>query len=140
MTAVLFDIDDTLYDQVKPFEDAYTEVFKGRFNVSGSDLFVASRRHSDKVFLQAQNKEISMDEMYIYRAVNSFKDFGVDITAEEALEFQRVYAKNQDSIALSEGMKGMLDYLKKQNVILGVITNGPSRHQRKKAETLGLTA
>ena len=39
MKAVLFDVDDTLYDQVIPFQKAYEELFKGSFELSIEELY-----------------------------------------------------------------------------------------------------
>ena len=67
MSAIIFDVDDTLYDQVIPFWNAYKAVFKDRFQLPMDDLFAASRRRSDEVFGPSQRGEITMEEMYIYR-------------------------------------------------------------------------
>lgn len=51
MKAVLFDVDDTLYDQVIPFQKAYEELFKGSFELSIEELYKRSRYYSDEVWI-----------------------------------------------------------------------------------------
>ncbi len=138
MKAVLFDIDDTLYDQVLPFEDAYRTVFGNAYDISCQDLFVASRKHSDAVFEQSQNNEITMEDMYIYRISNAFKDFGITITRQQALDFQSLYGAGQKNIKVPGVIQKTLRLLKQHDLRLGVITNGPSDHQRLKAKSLNL--
>ena len=61
MKAVLFDVDDTLYDQVIPFQKAYEELFKGSFELSIEELYKRSRYYSDEVFEATQRGEMSME-------------------------------------------------------------------------------
>lgn len=138
MKAVLFDVDDTLYDQVVPFENAYKAVFGDAYDVSCQELFVASRKHSDTVFEKSQNNEISMRDMYVYRISNAFKDFGIIITEQQALDFQALYSDGQRSIEVTDQIKKTLYLLKQNGVRLGIITNGPSDHQRAKIKSLCL--
>lgn len=136
MKAFIFDVDDTLYDQIQPFSKAYYSLFHKEVDIY--KLFITNRKYSDELFKASQLGEVSMEEMYIYRAKNSLRDFGIDVTDEEALKFQEIYEKMQGEISTSNIMIELLDYCKKKNVILGVITNGPSKHQREKLATLGL--
>lgn len=58
-------------------------------------------------------------------------------TEELALEFQHRYVYYQQYIYLSETTKNMLDALK-DRVTLGIITNGNSKRQHGKIQTLGM--
>lgn len=138
MATILFDIDDTLYDQALPFCNAYRQVFGGAFRLPLEPLFIASRRHGDAVFEKSQNKEMPMEEMYRYRIQKAFEDFGITVTDEEAMEFQHAYGREQKRIALSKTMERLLDMCKDSGTAMGVITNGPSEHQWGKVEALGL--
>ena len=127
MDCVLFDLDDTLYDQVRPFELGYREAFGDRFDALAAGgpagagaaggppdvvtLFNASRRHSDEAFEAATRGEISMEEMYVWRLQRTFADFGVDVTADECLRMQSAYAAAQrDAICVSPRMAEVLDW------------------------------
>ena len=138
--AILFDVDDTLYDQVHPFAKAYDTLFGKTYSLSMNQLFASSRRHSDEVFQQSRSGAISMEEMYIYRIQRAFADFKISISDDLALEFQRLYAENQEHLQLSETAKNILNMCRKRGIVTGVITNGPSDHQWKKVETLGVRA
>ena len=136
MSAIIFDVDDTLYDQLVPFWKAYEAVFGGRYQLPMDGLFAASRRRSDEVFGPSQRGEITMEEMYIYRIQKAFEDFQVAITDQEALRFQAEYAGNQKRLEMSEKMREILD-LCVNRIPIGIITNGPSEHQWKKVNALG---
>lgn len=138
MKVFLFDVDDTLYDQMLPFETAYHRVFGGRYDLDIHKLYVGSRKHGDDVFEASERGEMSMDDMHVYRISKAFQDFAVSITREEALSFQKEYAKEQHHIYLSDRMADLLEKLKSRGDLLGVITNGPGPHQRNKIRVLGL--
>ena len=127
MDCVLFDLDDPLYDQVRPFELGSREAFGDRFDALAAGgpagagaaggppdvvtLFNASRRHSDEAFEAATRGEISMEEMYVWRLQRTFADFGVDVTADECLRMQSAYAAAQrDAICVSPRMAEVLDW------------------------------
>ena len=138
MSTFLFDIDDTLYDQVMPFAKACDSVFCGRYKVDIEQLFVQSRKHSDEVYEASLRGEMTMDDMHVYRIQKAFEDFQIYISREEALAFQQEYSRNQDHIELSDVVVSMLNncYGRAE---LGIITNGPAEHQWDKVRALGLT-
>lgn len=122
--AILFDIDDTLYDLSIPFKEAFREFFPGEeMDLEGA--FLASRKYSDRIYDRSLSGEISMEEMYIYRLGNAFRDYGKIIDGATALQFQSVYEKHQHNIHMTREMEGLLEKLSKKTT-LGIITNGPS--------------
>lgn len=133
--AMVFDVDDTLYDLSVPFRRTAEEVFPGeKLDLYGT--FLASRKYGDQVYAQSFRGEMSLRDMYIYRYQNAFADFGKKIDAETALKFQAVYERKQQEICMTEGMERMLECLGKK-VKLGIITNGPAQHQWDKVHALG---
>ena len=66
MKAFLFDVDDTLYDQLQPFQRAYLKMFGEPEGVDLERLFSRSRKRGDEVFEASQLGTISMEEMYIF--------------------------------------------------------------------------
>ena len=134
--AILFDIDDTLYDLSIPFKEAFREFFPGE-EIDLEGAFLASRKYSDLIYDRSLRGEISMEEMYIYRLGNAFRDYGKIIDGPTALKFQSVYEKHQHHIHMTEEMEGLLENLSKKTT-LGIITNGPSEHQRDKVRALGV--
>lgn len=137
MKAFIFDVDDTLYDQMQPFTNAYIKLF-GKKSENIDKIFMASRRYSDEVFEASVNGLMTMEEMYIYRTKKALEEFGICVSDEAALKFQRYYEKFQMDIALSEKVKKLLSYLKGRARI-GIVTNGPAEHQWNKVNALGLT-
>ncbi|MDO4174730.1 MAG: HAD family hydrolase [Eubacteriales bacterium] len=137
MKAILFDIDDTLYNQIQPFENAYRDVFGQQQSSWIEALFKQSRKRSDEVFEASRRGEITMEEMYIYRVQKALADFDIQVTDKQALDFQERYVYYGKCIALTETMKKILDFCRKY-AKLGIITNGPAARQWGKTQTLGL--
>ena len=135
---VVFDVDDTLYDMAQPFRNAYQALYEGRYDLPVQELFLAFRRYSDERFVDSQTGRMTMKEVYIYRVRMMLRDYGIEVSDEEALEFQQCYMDLQYRIRLSSLMKALLDDLYSR-VAIGVITNGESRHQRRKLCSLNVT-
>lgn len=138
MTVVFFDLDETLYDQLLPFENAFRSVFHVA-DFKMVDLYLDYRKHSDHVFHLTESGEMSMSEMYRYRIQKAMEKFGYQISDEAAMAFQDQYAFCQTKITLSQKMVEILDVLKENQVTLGILTNGPSLHQRDKMKQLNLS-
>lgn len=136
--AILFDMDDTLYDLAEPFKKACDELFPEEV-LDKDGAFIASRKYSDEVFELSQSGQMSMEDMYVYRIQNAFCDFGKYVDRQTALTFQQIYQKNQRNIRLSKTMTGFLEKMSRQETFsMGVITNGPAQHQWDKIERLGI--
>lgn len=138
MKAIVFDVDDTLYDLSTPFKETCREVFPEDKDLDLEGAFLASRRYSDSVYARCLSGEMSMEEMYIYRFKNAFLDYGKKIDALKALEFQAIYEEKQHEIKMTDAMRQLMQNLK-EKVTLGIITNGPAQHQWDKVNALGVT-
>jgi putative hydrolase of the HAD superfamily len=137
MKAILFDIDDTLYDMTQPFVRAYQDLFAEKYEYPAEAVFKSSRKYSDEVYAKSMSGEISMQEMYIYRIRRAMEDFGTTVSEQEALRFQEVYETYQHEITMSDTMKDLLEFCSRK-VQTGIITNGPSAHQWDKVQALGV--
>ena len=133
--AILFDVDDTLYDQTVPFMEAYAEYFGEKPEVPAEVIYPVTRKYSDAVYSQAMAGEMTMEEMYIYRMQKAFEEFGIRITDQEALDFQKIYADRQHHIHMSPLMQDILAFCSGR-ADLGLITNRPSQHQCDKVRSL----
>ncbi len=139
MRAIFFDLDDTLYDRKLPFQEAFFQFDK--VQAEKLDMQKAHKtfvKRGNEVFDDSQAGRITMEAMYIYRFQKAMGDLGIFYTAEECLEFQRVYKTMMGNIHLSETVETMLAELAKRRECMGIITNGPSLHQREKLRTLGI--
>ena len=77
--------------------------------------------------------------MRSHRISQSLKDLDYPhITDEEALTFQEVYEAELDAITMHQEVEKTLDFLKSKKVPVSIITNGPTDHQYKKIQQLGL--
>ncbi|MDT0089971.1 HAD family hydrolase [Listeria marthii] len=136
MINLIFDIDDTAYDQLKPFESAFKTVFGTANQLKIESLYVKSRFYSDEVYHRVVRGEMPKAEMHVYRITQALADFDYQITKREAEAFQRVYEQNQRKMELSPGIKEILTWAKKNQITMGIITNGPKEHQQHKINDL----
>lgn len=136
MIGLVFDVDDTLYEQIVPFENAYKSLFN--MDIDMEKFYLLSRYYSDVKFEASRNGEMTMDEYHIYRIQEAAKDLGVCLSDKQALNMQKEYKKNQQKLQMSDITISILDLAKENNVKLGIITNGPSEHQWSKVKALGV--
>ena len=136
MIGLVFDVDDTLYEQIVPFEKAYKNLFN--MDIDMEKFYLLSRYYSDVKFEASRNGEMTMDEYHIYRIREAAKDLGVYLSDEEALNMQKEYKKNQQKLQMPDITISILELAKENNIKLGIITNGPSEHQWSKVEALGV--
>ncbi|MBO0428078.1 HAD family hydrolase [Vagococcus fluvialis] len=137
MKTIIFDVDDTLYDQVIPFKKAIEKNFPNN-NIDIDKLYEMSRRFSDEVFELTERGEMNLENMHIYRIQEAFKYFGTTISQEEARTFQKDYQNNQKEITLLPDIQDSFDFVSKQHITMGIVTNGPIEHQKNKIKQLGL--
>ena len=129
MINLIFDVDDTLYDQLVPFENAYLKIFGREINIPSEDLFKSNRKYSEGAFKCVEDGNLSIEEMHIHRITKAFEDFNMMINPAAAKDFQVEYVNNQGKITLLEGMRNVLDFGRENNLKMGIITNGPTNHQ-----------
>lgn len=139
MDAVLFDMDDTLYDQAEPFANAVRRVL-GTLPASPDALFRASRRHSGEIFAAYEEGGRPTDAMYVRRMRATMAEFGVEVTDDVARELQRVYAsRDEGAMSLSPAMAKALGWCVDRTPRgVGIVTNGTAVRQRDKCAVLGL--
>lgn len=135
---IFFDVDDTLYNQIEPFRRAFYKNFSNIHSIDIEKLFLASRKYSDEVFHKTEKMEMSLREMHVYRISKAFEEFGYYILPESAIAFQIDYERYQDEISIIPDMKEILEFLIANGIKVGIITNGPEKHQKKKIDALGL--
>ncbi|HFI0195879.1 TPA: HAD family hydrolase, partial [Streptococcus suis] len=90
MKALVFDLDDTLYDQIQPFERA----LKRHLSVSEEQLvhlYLAFRHYADQVFEAAATGKISLKDSHVYRMKAALADFGYQVSDGLALTIQIDY-------------------------------------------------
>lgn len=137
MTALIWDLDDTLYNLMLPFKNAC----ESTLGISLKDPEYAYKRfrfRGDEVFEASQRGEISLFDSRIYRFQKAMEDCGIQVSETQAALFQETYKTQQMQISLSEEMKALLEECKNRKVLMAVLTNGPLSHQLDKVHALGL--
>ncbi|MGU8040532.1 HAD family hydrolase [Streptococcus suis] len=137
MKALIFDVDDTLYDQIQPFERAlerHIEVAREQIE----PLYLSFRRYADEVFEATAIGKMSMKDSHIYRMKHALADFGYQVSEATALAIQIDYDYFQGQIELSPVFPEIFSWCQAQGIVMGIITNGPYRHQLRKIRTMGL--
>lgn len=134
---MIFDLDDTLYNQEEPFKRAIQN-FLPIQDEQIEALYIAFRKYADEVFEATTIGEMTLEASHIYRMKRSLADFGYHVPEEQALIIQKEYQKNQGNIVLSPEFPAIFDYCRKNKICLGIITNGPHLHQLRKLQSLRL--
>lgn len=137
MKAVIFDLDDTLYDQAQPFQRAVQEYLPVS-DEEIEELYVTFRRYADAVFEKAATGEMSLEASHLYRLQETLKEKGIHVADEKALAIQAAYSRYQGQLVLDKRWYSLLEACQSAGIQLGIITNGPHQHQEKKIRSLGL--
>ena len=134
---IVFDLDDTLYDHLLPFKNSIIQCFP-ELDISEIELIYKRFRYwSDIAFPKYTNKQISIEELRIFRCKQIISEFGsFSISDDLALSFQKTYEKELSSITLFPELKEILEYCSAKRIPIGIITNGPVKHQLKKLSQL----
>ncbi|WP_078555197.1 HAD family hydrolase [Bacillus alkalicellulosilyticus] len=136
--AVFFDLDDTLYDQLSPFQKAINVHLDISEHFPFETTFMNVREYSDRLWSDYKNNRISLEQLRIERVVRAFSDIGQKVTEELALQIQKTYEEEQRKIQLHSGVLSFIEELQRKEFLVGIITNGPVNHQKKKISSLQL--
>ncbi|AXI10314.1 HAD family hydrolase [Oceanobacillus zhaokaii] len=139
MDTIIFDVDDTLYDQALSFINTCKKVLKVSLTDEELDrLYIANRKHSDALFDEKVAGKLTEREMHIRRIKDACAEFGIVMNDEEAMEFQEAYVVEQNKIVLFDEVEELLETLHKQGKQLAILTNGAEGHQSMKIRQLNL--
>lgn len=139
MNTIVFDVDDTIYDQQQPFLKAINRVFPTVKKRDIHSLYIRFRFHSDETFTKVVTAEWTVAAMRTYRILESLKDLHYpEPTKAECQLFQQVYEDQLNQIIMHPEVKRLFDYLKEKEIPMGIITNGPTDHQYQKITQLEL--
>ncbi|MFD1162296.1 MULTISPECIES: HAD family hydrolase [Hwangdonia] len=120
---VVFDLDDTLYNEIDYLKSAYNEI----------SLIIS------KAISVLPNTIYNQMLTYFYNNDNVFesviKKYNVPLSVSELLD---VYRNHKPKLKLTKDKVEVLNELKKRGVNIGLITDGRSVQQRSKIEALKL--
>ncbi|MCH5461247.1 HAD family hydrolase [Lactobacillus sp. LC28-10] len=136
LKAIVFDLDDTLYDQQRPFQQALFSVWNDPA-VSGhvlTDLFKTFKHMNDRV---AKLETLTMN--HVFSHLNDvLTKYNLPTLANSVwLAFWDRYQAEAQTISLFSDIQTQLPLLK-DHYELGVITNGESNTQSEKLSHLDL--
>ena len=135
--SIIFDIDDTLYDQVFPIVSACEETFGLKLE-DPMRFYLTFRKRSNEWFFRAEQGEVSLGDSRINRIRQTMEDLSVSISEEQAEHFQTMYEEKTLQLHMSDRLTAFMGRCTLENVRMGILTNGPHEHQMKKYYTLGL--
>ncbi|MBP1042213.1 HAD family hydrolase [Vagococcus sp. BWB3-3] len=138
MISMIFDLDDTLYFQKEQFVKAAIKNIGEFGEVDLDRLYEQFQYFSEQAYIMRERGDITFQEMRIQRIKEAYKAEGIYLSQEECLRWQTDYLYEQAHISLSPAVEAILDYCHRQPMEMGIITNGPSDHQRMKLAALGL--
>lgn len=138
--AIVFDVDDTLYDQQAPFKNAVLAIAPLVTAEDMPQLYLRFRYYSDENFPKVMAGELTLEQMRAHRIAQSIKDLDYpQLTSAEALSFQSIYEDELAKITMHPAVTKTLDYLHAKKIPVGIITNGPTDHQAKKIKQLNVS-
>lgn len=139
ITSIVFDVDDTIYDQQGPYKRAMEKCFPDFDMAHINQAYIRFRYYSDVGFPRVIAGEMTTEYFRFWRCRETLLEFGYhEIDEPTGTHFQEVYEYELENISMLDEMRLTLDFLKTKNIPIGVITNGPTEHQLKKVKKLGL--
>lgn len=138
INGIVFDLDDTLYEQRAPFADAITALFP-TFPINKlSSLFLQFRHFSDLHYMKTIRGEWTLEKMRYERIRLALQAEDFYAEDKDLSKFQAMYNQALERITLPKEIQQILDFLTTQNIPIGIITNGPVERQTNKINALQL--
>lgn len=135
---LIFDLDDTLYDLMGPFELVHRKLYADKTDADCTELFIKSRDYSDEIMEAEIKGAIPHEDCFYERIKRTYHDVGIEMSRKDTEEFVRLYRAYQTEISLSEGVEEFLDYCKAHNIFIAILTNGRPKSQYAKVIALDL--
>lgn len=139
--AVFFDLDDTLYDHLAPFQGALEQILHTPAHFPYEEAYHQMRYYSDLLsdrFGGTPTSEPELSQLRHGRFQMALAKFDILLTEEQAATVQQAYYDKQFQNVLFDGAKELIQALQAIDITVGVITNGPLSHQMKKIHGLNL--
>ncbi len=139
MNTIIFDVDDTLYDQALSFHYTFQKLMGIKVTYKElDDIYRLSRKYSEILFDQSEKGEITTFEWQTGRFIKALEDHGIPMDATTATNFHHEYKAQQGNVTLFAEVKELLSMLKEQGKQLAILTNGEEEHQTMKIKQLEL--
>lgn len=135
---LIFDLDDTIYNLMGPFQIAHEAVFADKTDVDCGEIFMQSRIVCDDILTKEKAGLIPPEECFYQRIKILYQEYGVEADRETVAEFEKIYRSHQGKIHPFQTVTEILDFCKEKEINMAVLTNGREKNQKNKAASLGL--
>ncbi|RBW70556.1 HAD family hydrolase [Bacillus taeanensis] len=144
---ICFDLDNTLYDHERAFNDAmidcyyfYFYHYESRNNeLTAYKWFEQFKINCDRYWGLYEKKILTALEYRRLRYKKTVEAFQIPYSDQDADAFHQRYESIVSYYAAPfPGVHSLFQFLLKNGILIGVITNGSSKTQRKKLRELGL--
>lgn len=139
---ILFDLDDTLFDFSACWEWAMKAAISAHpltCDLDPDEFYRSLKHHSDALWPLILEKKVTFTEYRQLRLIKASADFGLQVKAEMAETFQKLFlSKSMETIMPSPDVVSLLSQLA-DRYQLGIVTNGPADMAFEKIARLGFT-
>lgn len=141
---ICFDLDNTLFDYEKTFQQTMEHCFQKLSNrwknpnqISSEDWFLIFKKYCDLHWSIYAEKKITKKQYRRLRFLDTMRELQIQADENVADELQANFEKVVGHfVAPYHGMHSLLSKLKEQDISLGIITNGRKRIQEEKVANL----
>jgi len=141
--AVLFDLDDTLYDHLYSARQGLRGLARRYPCMQTVTLDVLEQRYSEileSTHVRLLHGELSTEQARCIRFQHLFGSFGVSISEQQALDNYARFRQDYDvSCRVVSGSHELLRVLRQMDLPLAIVTNNMVTEQQKKLQKLKLT-
>ncbi len=141
--AVIFDLDDTLFDHYHSVQAGITALQKTTPNLQKQTLDDLTSTYVDLVeslHIRVLQKQLTLDQARTQRMQSFFLKYGRTLSADETQhyidQYREVYQAARQPVP---GAIALLEHLRTRNVKTAIITNNASLEQREKLDFCELT-
>ena len=124
--SIIFDLDDTLYNEIDYLKSAYKEIAKA-ITKNSLCIFNEASVYNDLFFFYTQKKDAFQEVIVKYKLKNIVKE-----------DLLMLYRNHFPSINLTPENENLLKQLKLKGYKMGLITDGRSIQQRNKIKALNI--
>lgn len=135
---LIFDLDDTLYNLMGPFELVHNKLYADKTDADCTELFIQSRVYSDEIMEAEKKGLVPHEDCFYLRVKRTYHDVGIEMSRQDAEQFEKLYRAFQKEISLGNGVAEILDYCKEKDIFIAILTNGRPGPQEAKIDALGL--
>ncbi|MGR3764335.1 HAD family hydrolase [Rossellomorea sp. NS-SX7] len=140
--ALLFDLDDTLFNHTNCYKKAVKDILKSHNSLNHLDeevFFSTFSKNNQELLREYQSNKLPFQEFNLKRLGMTLKQFSVNLSNEETEKINEGYHVNYLKNIVPNPQIQKLFRRLKDTFKMGVVTNGTSYNAYKKINRLGLS-